>query len=247
MIEYDNTPIEYRPFSEAALTDYEKLIRTALATQRKIESGEFVLVSRDTPDGRTDAEDAMCAAVEQLHKIQPPHRDPDAPANVWNPHGKIVAVQEKLASGCIDEGCPHFGQDVTCSPKEGGCTCTYNNPEGRKTMTDTEIALEAVIYCDSVLHGTNQPKETSLVWSAGTVSRPHISLKTLETIRIALETQKKIEAGEFLLVQNPDELLGALELADAALSGANMYMKAVERKVKGALKKLKGGKDKNHD
>lgn len=37
------------------------------------------------------------------------------------------------------------------------------------------------------------------------------------------------------------ELLEALELADAALSGANMDMKAAERKVKDAIAKGRGG------
>lgn len=36
------------------------------------------------------------------------------------------------------------------------------------------------------------------------------------------------------------ELLEALELADAALSGANMNMKVVERKVKDAIAKSRG-------
>ena len=36
------------------------------------------------------------------------------------------------------------------------------------------------------------------------------------------------------------ELLEALELADAALSGANMDMKVVERKVKAAIAKFRG-------
>ena len=36
------------------------------------------------------------------------------------------------------------------------------------------------------------------------------------------------------------ELLEALELADAALSGANMDMKVVERKVKAAIAKVRG-------
>lgn len=36
------------------------------------------------------------------------------------------------------------------------------------------------------------------------------------------------------------ELLEALELADAALSGASMDMKVVERKVKGAIAKSRG-------
>lgn len=36
------------------------------------------------------------------------------------------------------------------------------------------------------------------------------------------------------------ELLEALELADAALSGANMNMKVVERKVKEAIAKSRG-------
>ena len=36
------------------------------------------------------------------------------------------------------------------------------------------------------------------------------------------------------------ELLEALELADAALSGANMDMKVVERKVKDAIAKARG-------
>jgi hypothetical protein len=35
----------------------------------------------------------------------------------------------------------------------------------------------------------------------------------------------------------------ALELADAALSGANMNMRVVERKVKDAIAGLKGGRD----
>lgn len=35
----------------------------------------------------------------------------------------------------------------------------------------------------------------------------------------------------------------ALQLADATLSGANMNMKAVERKVKASIAELKGGKD----
>lgn len=38
------------------------------------------------------------------------------------------------------------------------------------------------------------------------------------------------------------ELLEALELADAALSGANMNMKVVERKVKDAIAKSRGDK-----
>ena len=38
------------------------------------------------------------------------------------------------------------------------------------------------------------------------------------------------------------DLLEALELADAALSGANMDMKVVERKVKGAIAKSRGDK-----
>lgn len=37
--------------------------------------------------------------------------------------------------------------------------------------------------------------------------------------------------------------LEALELADATLSGANMNMKVVERKVKASIAELTGGKD----
>jgi hypothetical protein len=39
---------------------------------------------------------------------------------------EFLCGNEPEPSGCVDEGCPHFGQDVVCMPKEGGCTCVYN-------------------------------------------------------------------------------------------------------------------------
>lgn len=42
------------------------------------------------------------------------------------------------------------------------------------------------------------------------------------------------------LIAAAPELLEALELADAALSGANMDMKIVEKRIKSALAKAKG-------
>lgn len=46
--------------------------------------------------------------------------------------------------------------------------------------------------------------------------------------------------GNAALCSAAPELLEALELADAALSGANMDMKVVERKVKAAIAKARG-------
>lgn len=48
------------------------------------------------------------------------------------------------------------------------------------------------------------------------------------------------DANARLIAAAPD-LLEALEMADAALSGANMDMKAVERKTRAAIAKAKGG------
>ena len=42
-------------------------------------------------------------------------------------------------------------------------------------------------------------------------------------------------AVEYLRADIADELLEALQMADAALSGANMDMKAVERKARAAI------------
>lgn len=50
---------------------------------------------------------------------------------------------------------------------------------------------------------------------------------------------KEIHANARLIAAAPD-LLEALELADAALSGANMNMQVVERKVRAAIAKAKG-------
>jgi hypothetical protein len=43
------------------------------------------------------------------------------------------------------------------------------------------------------------------------------------------------------LIASAPDLLEALELADAALSGANVNMKALERKTRAAIAKAKGG------
>ena len=56
---------------------------------------------------------------------------------------------------------------------------------------------------------------------------------------VAVAFADELERCEQIEIQR-DELLEALELADAALSGANMDMKAVERKVKAAIAKARG-------
>ena len=48
--------------------------------------------------------------------------------------------------------------------------------------------------------------------------------------------------GDALLIAAAPELLEALKLADAALSGANMNMKVVQRKVMEAIAKAEGAK-----
>lgn len=59
------------------------------------------------------------------------------------------------------------------------------------------------------------------------------------SVAAPLAAIKRIEELEAKLAKS----LEALEIADAALSGANMNMLVVERKVKAAIAELKGKKD----
>lgn len=52
-----------------------------------------------------------------------------------------------------------------------------------------------------------------------------------------------VMASDYVAIEaDRDNLLEALELADAVLSGANMDMKVVERKVKAAIAKARSDK-----
>ena len=55
-----------------------------------------------------------------------------------------------------------------------------------------------------------------------------------------LLTSAEVKANARLIASAP-ALLEALKLADAALSGSNMNMKAVERKVRQAISQAEGG------
>ena len=62
---------------------------------------------------------------------------------------------------------------------------------------------------------------------------PDCNCDSAEAVQVVAD---RIEEFEAKLAQ----ALEALELADAALSGANMNMRVVERKVKAAIAELKG-------
>jgi hypothetical protein len=84
-------------------------------------------------------------------------------------------------------------------------------------MTDKELQ-------DFIEHGENGFVEFAMVFGEGWAKH---------AIEIAKESRRLHEVNA--------ELLEALRLADAALAGANMDMKAVEKKVKAALAKATGG------
>lgn len=65
----------------------------------------------------------------------------------------------------------------------------------------------------------------------------HEASRVGQLLRCAQQMADRIEAMEAKLVKAVE----ALELADAALSGAHMNMRVVERKVKATIAELKGG------
>lgn len=43
----------------------------------------------------------------------------------------FIRTTELAMSGCVDEGCPHYGKAIKCEPKEGGCIATVaKQPDG---------------------------------------------------------------------------------------------------------------------
>jgi hypothetical protein len=94
----------------------------------------------------------------------------------------------------------------------------WNLPEGRKPLTDADIAA-----LTRRLAGT--------------------AVDYKELYQAAKRDAEEAEAYAAELEAKLAKAVDALELADAALSGANMNMRVVEQRVKAALKELKGEKD----
>jgi len=73
-------------------------------------------------------------------------------------------------------------------------------------------------------------------WKIGkTRNQFKMTVTTGENIAGSLEMQENVN-----LFESVHDLLEALELADAALTGANMDMKAVKHKVKAAIARARG-------
>ena len=91
-------------------------------------------------------------------------------------------------------------------------------PEGRKPLTDADMAAL-----------THRLADTAIEQS--------------ELYKAAKRDAEEAEAYAAELEAKLAKAVEALQLADATLSGANMNMKVVERKVKASIAELTGGKD----
>ena len=89
-------------------------------------------------------------------------------------------------------------------------------------------------------------KHTPGPWEAEKTSGAYVVCEVTEgwsVVPMNADPNKYSPEDDARLIAAAPDLLEALELADAMLSGANMNVKVVERKVKAALGKGKGEKD----
>jgi len=112
----------------------------------------------------------------------------------------------------------------------------WNMPEGRKPLTDADIAAltrrlagTAVDY-KKLYEAAKRDAEEAEAYAAELEAalKMHQDLDAISVDEVNSLTAQLAQAVE------------ALELADAALRGANMNMRVVEKKVKATIAELKG-------
>ncbi len=107
----------------------EKIVNLPVAMNCKelhVKYDDVVEIIRNHPTSG----DVESVVGEKLHNMMLAHLDGvykfSARENCDELVTQLIQALTSYQSGaCIDEGCPHYGKNVKCEPKDSGCIATY--------------------------------------------------------------------------------------------------------------------------